>query len=127
MSTKSARIREKIADQYREQDKSVKNAARKDKRMYIEKLAEDAETAAELKDLKTVYEITRKLMGEKKQNQEIPVKSEDDILITEERAKLERWRQHFQEALNRPDPVEFTDIPEAEEDLEINTGGITRS
>ena len=125
LSTKSARIREKIADQYREQDKSVKNAARKDKRMYIEKLAEDAETAAELKDLKTVYEITRKLMGKKKQNQEIPVKSEDDTLITEERAKLERWRQHFQEVLNRPDPVEFADIPEAEEDLEINTGGIT--
>ena len=65
LSTKSARIREKIADQYREQDKSVKNAARKDKRMYIDKLAEDAETAAELKDLKTVYEITKKLMGKK--------------------------------------------------------------
>ena len=33
--------------------------------------------------------------GKKKQNQEIPVKSEDDTLITEELAKLERWRQHF--------------------------------
>ena len=26
---------------------------------------------------------------------------------------------------NRPDSVEFEDFPEAEEDLEINTGGIT--
>ena len=42
LSTKSARIREKIADQYREQDKSVNNSARKDKRMFLEKLVEDA-------------------------------------------------------------------------------------
>ena len=41
----------------------------------------------------------RDVVGKKKQNQDIPTKSKDDTLITEERAKLERQRQHFQEVL----------------------------
>ena len=39
--------------------------------------------------------------------------------------KIARWREHFQEILNRPDPTQTSDVPEAEEDPDVNLGPIT--
>jgi hypothetical protein len=52
------------------------------------------------------------------------VKAEDGTPITKERAKLEKWKEHFQRILNRPDPPALADIPETEEDLDIDMGHI---
>ena len=57
----------------------------------MEQLAEEAETPAQQKDMKTVYKITRKLRGEQRTiPADKPVKAEDGTTITEERTKLER-------------------------------------
>lgn len=55
-------------------------------------LAEKAQKAAEIKNLKTVYmyQITKKLRDGHGPNQYLPVKAEECSAITEEMAKLER-------------------------------------
>lgn len=57
LAAKSPRLKERAAALYREKDKEVKKSARKDKRIYTDKLAERAQRAAEMKDMKTVYQI----------------------------------------------------------------------
>jgi transketolase len=64
LDTKSPRLKEQVRIQYREKDREVKNSARQDKRQYIEQLAEEAEMAAEQKDMNIVYMITQKLRGD---------------------------------------------------------------
>ena len=66
LDSKSTSLKERAVTQYREKDKQVKTSARRDKRQYVERLATEAEAAAEqkdmsTKDMKTVYQITRKL------------------------------------------------------------------
>jgi len=51
--------------------------------------------------MKTVYQITKKLRGDHGPNQDFPVKAADGSVLTEETAKLERWREHFERILNR--------------------------
>lgn len=72
-----------------------------------------------MKYMKTVNQITKKLKGDLGPNQDLPVKAEDGLAITEVKAKLERWREQFEKILNRPDPPITPDIGEAETDLEI--------
>ncbi|KAK3515143.1 hypothetical protein QTP70_007459 [Hemibagrus guttatus] len=90
LDSKSPRLKERITSWYREKDREVKTSTRRDKRRHIEQLAEDAERAAEQKDMKTVYMTTKKLRGDRGQNQDIPVRAKDGTPITEEYAKLER-------------------------------------
>ena len=52
----------------------------------------EAEAAANRKDMKTVYHVTRKLRGDRGQNQDLTVKANGGSTITEEKAKVERWR-----------------------------------
>ena len=59
------------------------------------------------------------------QNQDLTVKVIDGSTITEENAKLERWREHFQQLLKRCDKPTLADINEAEQDLDIELGPIT--
>lgn len=40
-------------------------------------------------------------------------------MITSEKEQEKRWKEHFEEILNRPDPR--TEISEADTNLEINT------
>ena len=40
-------------------------SARRDVRQYVERIAMEAEAAAERKDTKTIYKITKKLRGDK--------------------------------------------------------------
>ncbi|KAK3515953.1 hypothetical protein QTP86_004679, partial [Hemibagrus guttatus] len=124
LDSKSPRLKERITSWYREKDREVKTSTRRDKRRHIEQLAEDAERAAEQKDMKTVYMTTKKLRGDRGQNQDIPVRAKDGTPITEEYAKLKRWKEHFRQILNRPDPPALADIPEADEDLDIDMGDI---
>ena len=91
----------------------------------MERIAKEAETAAERKDTKTVFQITRTPRGDRGQNQDLTVKAKDGSTITEEKAKLERWREHLQQLLIRCDPPTLADISEVEKDLDIELGPIT--
>ncbi|XP_063408909.1 uncharacterized protein LOC134692390 [Mytilus trossulus] len=59
MPKKSKRLQDQLQLTYRAKDKGVKRSARKDKRQYLEDLSKEAEKAAILGELSTVYKITK--------------------------------------------------------------------
>ena len=63
---------------------------------------------------------THKLSGGLK-NSDVPIKDTNGNRVSSETGKLECWKEHFQTILNRPEPTETAQIPEAEEDVDVNT------
>lgn len=61
------------------------------------------ERAASKGHLKTVYEITRTLSNERRGTLTAIKDKEGKILSSQEKRK-KRWKEHFQEILNRPQP-----------------------
>ncbi|XP_052233243.1 uncharacterized protein LOC127846107 [Dreissena polymorpha] len=93
LDTKSLRLKEIISKEYSKKDKVVKTSARRDKRRYIDRLVEEAETAAEHNDMWTVYQNTRKLKGDYGQHNALPVRAEDGTHVTLEEEKLKRCEE----------------------------------
>ena len=63
LNAKSPRLTQRAKEEYKIKDKEVKRNARRDKRVFVAKLANEAETAATKGDLNTVYKITKQLSG----------------------------------------------------------------
>ena len=89
--------------EYKMKCKEVKAACKKDKRVYFDELATQANSAAMKNDTKTVYEITRKLAGNRKPPDR-PIKSKDGILLTNVDEQIQRWRMHFMETMSNGPP-----------------------
>ena len=51
----------------------------------------------------------------------MPVKNKNVMVIEKEAEKLQRWKEHFESVLNRPDPPHLADIQPADTDLDICT------
>ena len=119
-NTRSERLKEKHRSFYSELNKQVKRMTRADKKDYIEKLADEAEEAAGRNDLKTLYKINKQLSNGFK-NCDVPVKNKNGMVIEKEAEKLQRWKEHFESILNRPDPPHLADIQPADTDLDICT------
>ena len=94
--------------------------AKVDKKSFMEALAEEAEEAAKKQDLKTLHRITKTLSGWL-YNSDVPAKDTNGNSVSSETGKLESWKEHFQTILNRPEPTETAQIPEPEEDVDVNT------
>ena len=105
---------------YNEKHKEVKRCVKSDRRNFIDNLAKAAEEAAGKKNMKEVYDITRKLAGNKHASEK-PVKNKSGEIITDEKEQLERWKEHFEELLNRPIPTDRPVITPRETPLNINT------
>ena len=103
----------------------MKRSVKKDKRDYIDSLAQEAEEAAYHANMKDLYITTKKLAG-KYSRPERPVKDKLGQTITDSEQKLERWAEHFEQLLNRPAPKNPPDIVEAEIDIEIHCYHPTR-
>ncbi|XP_072906368.1 uncharacterized protein [Hemitrygon akajei] len=112
------------ANRYSVMAKEVKKQLRKDKRSYFNEMAEQAETAASKGDLKALY-MTTKLLRGKKSNFNRPVRDKTGHLLTSVEGQLARWKEHFQEVLNRPPPQNPPDL-EPGDPLNINIGEITK-
>ena len=119
-NTRSERLKEKHRSFYSELNKQVKRMTRADKKDYIEKLADETEEAAGRNDLKTLYKINKQLNNGFK-NCDVPVKNKNGMVIEKEAEKLQRWKEHFESVLNRPDPPHLADIQPADTDLDICT------
>ena len=119
-NTRSERLKEKHRSFYSELNKQVKRMTRADKKDYIEKLADEAEEAAGRNNLKTLYKINKQLNNGFK-NCDVPVKNKNGMVIEKEAEKLQRWKEHFESVLNRPDPPHLADIQPADTDLDICT------
>ena len=89
-----------------------------DKRKFLERLADEAEEAADRQDLKTVYRIN-KLLNNGFKNNDVPVKDIDGNVLSKETETFARWKEHFKSILNRPQFEQVAEIPPAVEDLDI--------
>ena len=127
LTTKSPKLKERLSREYSQKDKEVKRSTRADKSTYIENFAEDAEAAVRRTDIKSLYQITKKMKGDTGPNLNLTLKDADGKIITFEKDKIERWKEHFQQVLNRADPPRLADIPEAAYDLEIDLDQITEA
>ena len=124
-----ARTRGKKAielNKYREKDREVKRGCRRDKRKQIEEKTLELEHAAENRDTAKVYKVVKDLSG-RRMNQEKPVKDKQGNTITKLEDQLNRWREHFQEILNRRPPEDPPTFPMANEELEISTEQISKA
>ncbi|XP_046666627.1 uncharacterized protein LOC124358371 [Homalodisca vitripennis] len=109
--------KEAASREYSRANRNVKRLFRRDKRKYINYLADKAQEAADRGDSKTLYVITKRLSRRKAFADSKPIKSKTgDLLVTEE-AQLKRWRQHFQEVLNRT--VNQNDEEDREQDANV--------
>ena len=106
-------------EEYKKVNKETKDALKKDKREFVESLADRAEEAAGQGNWKVVYDTTRILSG-KSGRGEIPVKDTTGQSIPGVEAQKTRWMEHFNNLLNRPPPEDPPDIQPAEYDLDIN-------
>jgi hypothetical protein len=124
---KSDRIKQNFRTQYRNKDKEVKKSMRKDKRKWVDDLATTAEKAAGGGRMKELYEITKTLSNEKSKTVNA-VKDKSGNLLTEETARRERWREHFEDILNRPIPNDPVTDQECDPVIdEISTSHISKA
>ena len=94
-------------------NRTVKNSIKTDKANFIE-----VEEASAHGNMKQLYDITRKLAGKYKHTDR-PIKDKNGNVLTIDEDQLERWREHFEELLNRL-PQNHPDIAPANELLQIN-------
>jgi len=100
-------------------NKEVKKSIKNDKRNYVENLAKEAEQAAGSRNMKQLYDISKKLATRKRQA-ERPIKDRYGKTLSGAEQQLNRWAEHFEELLNRPSHQHPPDIPEMENDLPIS-------
>ncbi|VDO82720.1 unnamed protein product [Schistosoma margrebowiei] len=105
----------KAQAEYTEVNKQVKRSIRTDKRKNVEDLATTAEKAAREGNMRQLYDITKKLSGNRRKP-ERPVKSKEGEVITNIEEQRNRWVEHFKELLN---PLNIEAAPTG---LPINVG-----
>ena len=98
-------------------DKEVKTSARADKRRRLNNLAEEAETVARYNCSGVLYQLIRKIAGQRRNMTTIKDKEEKRLVNEDE--VLERWREHFEGVLNVPRPD--TPLPEIDQAPEVIT------
>ena len=103
---------ERLRVQHAEKDKEVKRRAKADKKEYFEGLARQAEEAARRGENGKVYAITKELC--RKRPSKAQVKDRNGSAVIGERAEADRWKEHFQQVLNLPEP----DTPAAPAEIE---------
>ena len=107
-----------ITEMYREKNRAVKRSAKKDKRNYLEDKATEAQEAAAVGDSRTLYKITRQLTGSWK-TQPAVVRDKEGKALSKEEDQRNRWAEHFENVLNRPDPERPAEVQGRERELEI--------
>ena len=110
---------------YREANKDARQNIKRDKKIFIDSLAAEAEEAAQRGNMKDLYDITRKLSG-RFGRPERPVKDRQGNSIMGEEGQRKRWREHFEELLNRPSPENPPEITPADADLDIDCSEPTK-
>ena len=117
-STRSERIKERFKEDYREKDRQVKRSVREDRRRWTEEKAQMAEKASENGRSKEVFSITKQLTGQSYGRQTAAVKNKNGDLLKSKEARMERWKERFEEVLNRNPPEEPAGEESNEEDEE---------
>ena len=105
----------------------MKKSLKSDKREWLNSLLDDAQHAVDVGNMKTLYSITKTICIEGT-HKNTAIKDKGGKTITDDSSRLARWKEHFEEILNRPPPpnsivVTANEVPEIEE---INTRPISK-
>ena len=111
--TNSERLKEKRRVEYKAKDREVKRQIRRDKRNWSEGIAKEAEEAANMQHMKTLYSLTITICNDKPRQSTV-VNDTNGNALTSNEDRRKRWREHFMEILNREEPAH----PINEEDCE---------
>ena len=123
---KSQRIKEMKRIKYREKALEVKKCLQHDKRKWADDIAREAETAFQKGNMRGVYDCTKKLCNSKQRRMDV-IKDKNGKLLSTENEVLQRWKEHFMEILNRPDPDTLADVnTEGVEELDVSSGSISK-
>ena len=125
INSRTRALKKEAQEKYAEANRQVKRSIKKDKRDFIDNLAEEAETAASKGNIKELYSITKKLAG-KFQQQNKPIKDKEGNKLTNAEKQEKRWMEYFKELLNRSAPLNTPDIQPAQNDLEIDCNRPTK-
>ncbi|CAH8530029.1 unnamed protein product [Schistosoma rodhaini] len=104
---------------YSEANREVKKSIKADKQKYMGELETAAEIATREGNMRQLYDTTKKLAG-RYSKPERPVKDKEGKTITEIQEQRKRWAEYFEELLNRPSPLNPSNIEAAHTDLPIN-------
>ena len=111
---------------HQEKDNEVKRSCRRDKAIHMENLSKEAESAAGNGDIKKLYNLIKQLSGRTSKGNR-PIQSKDGIMLGKLEDQLQRWKEHFEEVLNRPSPAMTPNLREPEVDLRIRTDYISKN
>lgn len=109
-----------------QKNKEVKTNVRRDKKKFIEDLAQQAEQATGKNNLNDQYQTTRKLTGKFRHTQ-AHIKNSQGVLLTTKEDQVKRCTEHFRDLLNRQPLQLITDIPAATNVLETNCNPPTKA
>ena len=123
--TRSTRLKERATAACAVKDKEVKASARADKRRRLNNLAEEAVTAARSNCSGDLYQLIRKIAGQRRNM--TTIKDKEGKRLVNEDEVLERWREHFEGVLNVPRPdIPLPEMDQAPEVItSIETGDIS--
>ena len=98
-----------------------RTSTRVDKKRYIEKIAEEAQTAASKQVMGTLCKLTKSLTKTGFQITDMPVKDRQGNVISKYENRLGCCKEHFERVLNRDDPETEAIIIPPPELLDIDT------
>ncbi|VDP72191.1 unnamed protein product [Schistosoma curassoni] len=102
-----------------EANKRVMRSIRADNQKYVEELATTAEKASRERNIRQLYNTTKKL-ARKYGKPERPTKDKEGETITEIQEQRNRWIGYFEELLNERAPLNPVDIKATRTDLFID-------
>ncbi|KAJ4434069.1 hypothetical protein ANN_16388 [Periplaneta americana] len=106
-----------------QKNKEVKTAATRDKRIWLDTLAESAQKAADTRNSQELYRITKNLAHKSFSQDGHQIKNKDGLILTSEVSQLARWTEYFSETLTAPtESPPNTNAPEEQpNELRINS------
>lgn len=117
-ATNTPETKTMLQQQYQQLNTIVKRSARHDKRHWHEQLAKEAQEAAEQRNMRQLYKITKRLSGQR-MNHNTTVKSAEGRLLTTTEEQLSRWKEHFSELLGSTNADINIDVEEPRETTEL--------
>ncbi|VDP07499.1 unnamed protein product [Schistosoma mattheei] len=124
MNKKTAINNRRTQAEYTEANKQVKKSIKADKQKYVEQPATIAEKAATERNIKQLYDTTKKLAGKYSKPERL-VKDKAGRPITGIQRQRNRWVEYLEELLNRPATMYPPDIEAAHTDLPIDVNPAT--
>lgn len=99
LSATDAQQRQAATEAYQLKNREVARSARRDKRNWLNTLADEAQQAADMHNSRETYRIARKLCTKGTQGGHL-VRATDGTLLVNIDEQAQRWSEHFEEVLN---------------------------